>query len=102
MSDTSPKNQDALTAGYKSKGIPRVARHGKELWRLKQDGVILRCELLDDSAINAGFEVVLRRNEELFLGRRCGTRAAAEYAAQVIKQDQIRTGWQEHDVLPGG
>jgi hypothetical protein len=93
MSDTTPKNQDALTAGYKSS--PRVTRHGKELRRLEKDGEVLICELLDDSHVGAGFEVVLRKNDELILGHRAFPRALAERAADIFKQDHQRTGWQK-------
>jgi len=93
MSDTSPRNQNALTAGYKPKGIPRTARRGDEEWRLEKDGETVSCELLDDSGVGAGWEVVIRKNDELIVGHRCGTRTAADDAATIFKQDHQRTGW---------
>src|SRR4051812_18583092 len=93
MSDTSPKNQDALTAGYKAPTTPRQPRRGDEVWRLEKDGALLTCELLDDSHVGAGWEVALRKDGELIVGRRCRTRAAADDVAQVFRQDHRRTGW---------
>lgn len=95
MSDTSPKNQDALTSGHTRPISSRVERHGKEIWRLAKDGEILSCELLDDSHVGAGWEVVLRKNDEVIVGHRCTTRTAADQAAHIFAQDYRRTGWTE-------
>jgi hypothetical protein len=93
MSDTSPKNQDALLSGHRPGSIPRVERYGKELWRLERGDDSLACELLDDSLVGAGWEIRLRKNGELTVGHRCGDRAEADYVAGVFRQEHQRTGW---------
>src|SRR5438270_5641530 len=93
MSDTAPKNQAALTAGYKAQVTRRHPRRGDEVWRLSKGGELLVCELLDDSHVGADWEVVLRKNDELILGKRCATRAIADDVARTFRQDHLRTGW---------
>lgn len=46
---------------------------------ISQDGALLTCELFDDSHVGAGWEVALRKNGELVLGKRCWTRALTHY-----------------------
>lgn len=94
MSNTSPKNQDALTSGYRPPTATRQPRTGDEAWRMiSQDGALLTCELFDDSHVGAGWEVALRKGGELILGRRCATRAIADDVADTFRQDHLRTGW---------
>jgi hypothetical protein len=53
MSDTSPKNQDALLAGHVAPtSTPRTG--GEEVWRLTRDGRTIACELRDESRLGAG------------------------------------------------
>lgn len=93
MSNTSPRNQDALLAGHRRQTADRTPRRGEEMWRLSKDAQILSCELLDDSAIGAAWEVVLRKDGELLVGKRCGTKAIAVHVAEMFAQDHLRTGW---------
>lgn len=95
MSDTAPKNQDALLAGHRMPTTDRQPRRGEEIWRLSKDGQVLCCELLDDSRAGAGWEVVLRRDDELIVGHRCGSPSEAHHAAKVFAQDHLRQGWIE-------
>jgi hypothetical protein len=46
---TSPRNQNALTAGHVPPASTREPRRGQELWRLVDGDHVLVCELLDDS-----------------------------------------------------
>jgi hypothetical protein len=93
MSGTSPKDQDALLAGYVQPVTKREPRQGAELWRLVNREHVLACELLDDSAIGAGFEIRLRKDDEIILGRRRDTQALAEYVAKAFEEDARRTGY---------
>ena len=94
MSDTSQKNQDALLSGHHRATADRTPRRGEALWRLSHDGEVLCCELLDDSRAGAGYEVRLRKDDELIVGRRCGTRVEADDVAEAFRQDHLlRTGW---------
>ncbi len=93
MSDTSPKNQDALLSGHRRAAADRTPREAEELWHLRCDGALLCCELLDDSRAGAGYEVRLRKDDELIFGRRCGTRVEADDVAEAFRQDHLRTGW---------
>lgn len=93
MSDTSPKNQDALTSGHRRPTTTRPPRRGDDVWRMERHGEILSCELLDDSHVGAGWEVVLRKNDELIVGRRCLSRAFADDVAESFAEDHLRTGW---------
>jgi hypothetical protein len=93
MSDTSPKNQDALLTGHRPTSTTRTERRGEELWRLHSGEQLMICELLDDARVGAGWEIRLRKNGEPILGLRCGTRAVAEATAEIFAQDHRRTGW---------
>lgn len=52
---TSPRDQNALTAGHVSPTSTRAPRRGEELWRLVNGDHVLVCELLDDVDAGAGF-----------------------------------------------
>lgn len=91
---TSPRNQNALTSGHVRQTSAREPRRGQELWRLVNGDHVLVCELLDDSDAGAGFEVRLRKDGELIVGRRCESEALAQHVATVFSDDHLRTGWQ--------
>ncbi|HVZ21747.1 MAG TPA: hypothetical protein VG871_11825 [Vicinamibacterales bacterium] len=74
----------------------RVARpHGDQIWSLARDGRVATCELRDDRDAGAGLEVILRHDDEIIIGRRCGDDAEARYVADVFRQDYARNGWTE-------
>src|SRR5439155_10879334 len=52
---------------------------GEELWRLTHDGRVASCELRDDTNISAGFEIVIRHDDEPIIGRRCVDETEARY-----------------------
>lgn len=54
---TSPRDQNALTAGHVRPTSSREPRCGRELWRLVKGDHVLVCELLDDTTTGAGVEV---------------------------------------------
>jgi hypothetical protein len=90
---TAPKNQDALIAGHRPTSTTRQPRAGEQLWRLTHDGAVLVCELLDNERAGAGYEVRLRQDDDLVLGRQCETRRIALDVAEAFRQDHLRTGW---------
>ncbi len=73
MSDTSPKNQDALLAGYMPP-TPTPRQGAEEVWRVTRDGRIISCEWWDESKLGAGWDVA--RNppgrQTLILAALCG------------------------------
>ncbi len=91
---TAPRDQGALTAGHTPPTPRREPRRGVELRRLMRDSSVLVIEMLDDSAIGAGFEVRLRKDGELIVGRRCESEGLARYVAEAFAQDHLRAGWQ--------
>jgi hypothetical protein len=95
MSNTAPKNQDALLAGHRPTSTTRQPRTAEQLWRLGSEGHVMVCELLDNARAGAGYEVRLRKDDELVMGRRCETHGIAVDVAEAFRQDHLRTGWQE-------
>jgi hypothetical protein len=91
---TSPRNQNALTAGHVRQTSAGEPRRGRELWRLVNGDHVLVCEMLDDSPSGPGFELRLRKNGELTSGHRCDTKSLARYVAETFAQALLRTGWQ--------
>ena len=79
------------TAWTTPKRTPRA--RGEELWRLWQGEKIASCELRDDTAIGAGFEILIRHNDEIMIGRRCIGEAEARCYANAFRQDYARSGW---------
>jgi len=94
MSDTSPRDQDALLAGHVAPTKVLTAR-GEEAWRVSKAGHVIACELRDDSKIGGGWEIVIRQDGELSFGRRCADEAGARYVANALKQDHMNAGWSE-------
>jgi hypothetical protein len=83
-------------------GTSLVTDHarGEELWRLakvrESDLAVVSiasCELRDDSNVGAGWEVLVRHDDEIIVGRRCESEAMARYYANVFRQDYARSGW---------
>ena len=75
---------------------PRTPRtRGEELWRLSQGEKIASCELRDDTSITAGYEVVIRHDDEIIIGRRSIGETEAKYYANAFRQDYVRSGWSE-------
>jgi hypothetical protein len=68
---------------------------GRELWRLSHNGTIASCELRDDTRIIAGYDVVIRHDDEIMIGRRCLGETEARYYANAFRQDYMRSGWSE-------
>jgi len=94
MSDTSPRDQDALLAGHvRPAAQPRTP--GESMWSVTKDGHTIACELRDDSRVGGGWDVVIRQDGELSFSRRCENEASARYVANALKQDQINAGWTE-------
>jgi hypothetical protein len=84
-----PNNYARTTPAQK----PRVP--AEELWRLTRGGQVATCELLDDSREGAGWEVRVRHDGELLIGRRCLNEAEARYYGETFRQDYARSGWRE-------
>ena len=93
MSDTAPKDQSALLAGHVAPSTSRVTRAGERVWSVMKDGRTLACELYDESAIDAGWDVAIREDGELSFSRRCRDEAEARFVAGALKRDQIKAGW---------
>jgi hypothetical protein len=97
--------------GWTPTPAQRPRPRGEEVWRLvrnipRESGDVAEhiasCELRDDSAAGAGFEVLIRHDDEIIVGRRCGDEAEARYCADVFRQDYVRTGWRQMEVTHGG
>jgi hypothetical protein len=78
---------------------PAARARGEELWRLTSKDPdsgsfrVVSCELRDDSNVGAGFEILVRQDDEIILGRRGVNEAEARYYANAFKQDYARSGW---------
>ena len=71
---------------------PRQPRSGEEVWRLRRGDRAQSCELWNSDRSGAGWDVVVRENDELLFSR-CRQRAGARFIAESFKHDLLRTGW---------
>lgn len=82
--------------GHHRVGIPRERRRGALAWTLRRGEEIMTCELLDDNERGAGIDVIVLKNDELLFSVRAANHDGARFAAESMKQDQLRqTGWSE-------
>jgi hypothetical protein len=81
--------------GWKPIPTPTPRARGKQLWRLEHESRVVSCELRDDRTIGAGFEIIIRHDDEIMIGRRCIGEAEAHYYANAFRQDYARSGWTE-------
>jgi hypothetical protein len=72
---------------------------GVEVWRLRHaDGRVQTCELRDHSQAGAGWHLTLLLNGDLVFSRQCRDEPSARYAAQALRQDNMRGGgWVEQE-----
>jgi hypothetical protein len=61
--------------------------------RLAHNGCVASCDLRDDREIGAGFEVIVKYDDEIMIGRRCVSEGEARYYANAFEQDYVRSGW---------
>src|SRR5215831_13388771 len=81
--------------GWKPMPSPTPHARSEELWRLGHDGRVASCELRDDTGITAGYELVIRHDDEIILGQRRIGETEAKYYANAFRQDYVRSGWSE-------
>src|SRR6185369_14668892 len=90
MSDTAPRNQDALLAGHVAPARVGSVRAGERVWQVVKDGRNIACELHNELRLGAGWDVTIRQDGELSFSRRCADEGAARFVADALKQDQIK------------
>lgn len=76
--------------GWRPIPTPTPRARGEEAWRLTDRARVASCELRDDLTVGAGFEVLIRIDDEIIVGRRCGDEAEARYVASAFQQDYAR------------
>jgi hypothetical protein len=71
-------------------------RHGRgdALWRVHKDGGLASCELRETAA-GAGWELVMRVDDEITGTRRYDSERIARYYADALRHDYLRDGWTE-------
>ena len=72
---------------------PRQPAPGEEVWRLRVGDRVQSCELRNADRDGAGWDVIVRDQEELLFSRRCANEQGARFVADSFKQDLLRTGW---------
>ena len=72
---------------------PKPRPRGDELWRLHKEGSNACCELRDDSSAGAGWELVIRIDDEVTGARRYESEQVARYYADALRGDYVRDGW---------
>jgi hypothetical protein len=84
-----------FSPGHRIASITRQRRIGEAVWRLRHPdgGRTQTCEIRDDSAMGAGFDVMVLEDGEPLLCRRCLTLEHAWYVARALEQDTRRSGW---------
>ena len=51
------------------------------------------CEIRDETAVGAGWDVLVLVNGEPLFSRRCVDDRQARYVAESLRQDNVRGGW---------
>jgi hypothetical protein len=72
----------------------RQPKPGEEVWR-DGSGRVQSCELRNNAAAGAGWDVMLLENGEPLFSRQCANEAIARYVAEAAEKDLLRTGWAE-------
>ena len=67
---------------------------GEALWRVHKDGGVAACELRGNPA-GAGWELVMRIDNEITGTRRYDSERIARYYADALRQEYLRDGWTE-------
>src|SRR5262249_8290156 len=75
----------------------REPKPGVTMWTLRKDGRVMTCELRDDSATGAGWDVQLLTKGEMWLGQRCPLETGARFLAEGFRRDFTRDGWIDLD-----
>lgn len=86
-------NWSPTPIGWQTMPASTPRARGEEVWRLTQGERVATCELRDDSAVGAGWEVVIRRNDEIIAARRYLGESQARHGAETFKQGFARNGW---------
>jgi hypothetical protein len=75
---------------------------GEEVWRLRDNetGRVQSCELRNNAAMGAGWEVMLLENGEQLFSRHCENERIARYVAEAAMKDLLRTGSTEETGPP--
>jgi hypothetical protein len=82
-----------FTAGHQPKQVVRQKRVGHEVWQLRdKEGHVIRCELYDDTAVGAGWDVRLSAADHPIYSQRCADRVGAGVIAQALREDALRSG----------
>jgi hypothetical protein len=94
MSDTSPKDQDALLAGHvRPDAQPRKAVD--HIWRVTKYGRVIGCVLRNDERVGGGWDCIIVQDGELSFSRRCLTEEHARFVAAATVKDHLNAGWTE-------
>jgi hypothetical protein len=72
---------------------PRQPTPGEPVWRLRHGDRVQSCELRNAERDGAGWDVLVRENDELLFSRRCATEPGARFVGDSFKQDLLRSGW---------
>ena len=67
---------------------------GESLWRLHKEGDAASCELRELPS-SAGWELVVRTDDEVTGTRHYDSERIARYYADALRQDYLRDGWSE-------
>ena len=67
---------------------------GEAIWRLHKEGDAASCELRESSS-SAGWELVIRIDNEITGTRHYDSERIARYYADALRQDYLRDGWSE-------
>jgi hypothetical protein len=70
---------------------PRQPTAGEEVWRLRHGDRVQSCELRNADRDGAGWDVIVREQDELLFSRRCVDEPGARFVADSF--NQFRTGW---------
>ncbi len=78
---------------------PRQPQPGRVLWTVTKGNRTIRCELRDDTRVNAGVDLQVLEGDWLIFGQRFPTVQLSEYMAASLRRDYLRDGWVD---LAGG
>ncbi len=72
---------------------PRESQPGVVLWTVRKSERTIRCELRDDTRVDAGVDCQILEGEWLVFAQRFPNKQLSEFAAASFRRDYLRDGW---------
>lgn len=72
---------------------PRESKPGRVVWVVTKGERPIRCELRDDTGVDAGVDCQILEGDWLLFAQRFPRKQGAEFMAASVRRDYLRDGW---------